>query len=179
MKELLLVVATAIACALGAPLPTNWPEFHNTSSDVSAPQQAGDVTSNIQKLSSNDPLERVTAACSLGELRAQEAIPALVKLLSDNTEVQYSGCSGKNNWKDGSVPKTTPGEMAAVALTQIGSAAVEPLIGAIRSDSPIARANAAFAFGLLRDARTVEPLINATRDIDARVRAKAVWSLGL
>ena len=137
MKEILLVIAAAISCALGTPLHTNWSVLNSATLENPVQDQSTEVNSAIQKLSATDPFERVKAACSLGEIRAQAAIPALVKLLADNTLVQFSGCSGKADWKDKSIPKTTPGEMAAVALSRMGAPAVEPLIGAIKSDAEV------------------------------------------
>ena len=148
------------------------------------PTQKGTETSsgvqaNVQKLGSADARERVEAACALGKARATTAIPALIQLLSDDTPIEQPICGDKNNWRSKTAEKTSPGEIAAVALSQIGHEAVEPLIGALRSNIWQARANAAFALGLIRDDRVVEPLISATRDPEARVREKAAWSLGL
>ena len=140
---------------------------------------SSDINGNIQKLTSPNPRERVEAACRLGKTRAVAAIPALIQLLSDDTPVEQPVCEEKGNWRGGGMDKTTPGQMAAVALSQIGHEAVEPLIGALRSSAWQARANAAFALGLIHDHRGIEPLISATRDSEARVREKACWSLGL
>ena len=62
---------------------------------ISAQQQqnvdsAAEVRSNIQKLASSNPVDRAEAACRLGQLRAVEAIPALVSLLSDETPIQQT-----------------------------------------------------------------------------------------
>ena len=133
----------------------------------------------IKKLSSPNAQERADAACRLGRTRAAAAIPALIQLLSDDNPVEQPVCDGKDNWRGRNLEKTTPGEIAAVALSQIGREAVEPLIAALRSTATPARANAAFALGLIHDDRVVEPLISATRDPEARVREKASWSLGL
>jgi HEAT repeat protein len=112
----------------------------------SAIEPSSDIKANIQKLSSANARERAEAACKLGKARAEAAIPGLIQLLSDDTPVEQPICEEKGNWR-GKGNNTTPGEMAAVALSQIGTEAVEPLIAALRSNAWQARANAAFALG--------------------------------
>jgi HEAT repeat protein len=112
-------------------------------------------------------------------LKALEAIPALINLLSDDSPVQQPVCGEKASWKPEHQTDTTPGEMAAVALSQLAPQSVEPIIKAIKDSNVVTRANSAFALGLIRDERNVEPLIAATSDSESRVRAKAAWSLGL
>ena len=144
-----------------------------------ATDAAPDVKTEIQKLSSLSPRERAEAACALGEKRATEAIPALIRTLGDDAPVDQPVCGQKGNWGDNKVNKTSPGEVAAVALSRIGREAVAPLIGALESQRWQARANAAFALGLVRDERSIDPLIAATSDSEWHVREKAAWSLGL
>jgi HEAT repeat protein len=176
--RILSIAAATILCGLGCTfygvraLSTNGLVQQQT--DVSSDTQA-----NIQKLSSANAKERSEAACRLGKARAAAAIPALIQLLSDDTPVEQPVCDEKGNWRGREMNKTTPGEIAAVALSQIGREAVEPLTAALRSSAWQARTNAAFALGLIHDDRVIEPLISATRDPEARVREKAAWSLGL
>jgi HEAT repeat protein len=178
--RILLIAAATILCGVGCTfygvqaLSTNSPVQQQTANDISS-----DTRANIQKLSSANARERSEAACRLGKARAAAAIPALIQLLSDDTPVEQPVCDEKGNWRGREMNKTTPGEIAAVALSQIGREAVEPLTAALRSRAWQARANAAFALGLIHDDRVVEPLISATRDTEARVREKASWSLGL
>jgi HEAT repeat protein len=174
-----LSIATAIVlCGLGCSLYAVG--ALNTASIVSQKTEtSAEVKANIQKISSSDARERTEAACALGKARAVAAIPALINLLGDDTQVAQPVCHQRGNWSNKGENKTTPGEMAAVALSQIGHEAVEPLIGALKSSAWQARANAAFALGLIHDDRGIEPLISATRDSEPRVRAKASWSLGL
>ena len=96
-------------------------------------QTANDINADIRKLASADATERTDAACKLGKARAVAAIPGLIQLLSDDTPVEQPVCEEKGNWRGRGMDKTTPGEMAAVALSQIGREAVEPLIAALRS----------------------------------------------
>jgi HEAT repeat protein len=138
------------------------------------------VNPQIQGLSSANPRERAEAACALGKSRSAAAIPALIKLLGDDTQIDQPICNERGNWGDeDKLNKTSPGEMAAVALSQIGSESVEPLINVLKVGTSPARENAAFALGLIKDYRSVEPLIAATTDSEWQVRAKASWSLGL
>ena len=155
-------------------LSTNSSAQQQTTREISP-----DTRANIQKLASADAKERTDAACKLGKARAVDAIPALIQLLSDDTPVEQPVCDEKGKWRGRGMDKTSPGEVAAVALSQIGREAVEPLIAALKSSAWQARKNAAFALGLIRDDRVVEPLISATRDPEAPVREKAAWSLGL
>jgi HEAT repeat protein len=183
MKLLLVAVTVLISYSLGVP---SYAPLLDSSLGISKPQQerqeaSTEVKAAISKLSSSNPRDRVEAACTLGEARATAAIPDLIKLLADDTAVEQPVCGqDKHRGNEGDEPpKTTPGEMAAVALSRMKCAAVEPLIGALRTGVWQARSNAAFALGLIRDSRTVEPLIAATRDPEWPVRAKAAWSLGL
>ena len=178
--RILTFAAATIFCGVGCafygvePLDTTGIVQQGTATEISS-----DTKANIQKLASANARERTDAACRLGKARAVAAIPALIQLLSDDTPVEQPVCEEKGNWRGKGTDKTTPGEMAAVALSQIGREAVEPLIAALRSNAWQARANAAFALGLIQDDRGVEPLISATRDPESRVREKAAWSLGL
>jgi len=142
------------------------------------------ISSLVKSLDSGDPNARAMAACQLGKLHetGTPAIPSLVKLLADTTEIDFSGCDGNNNrnnhFGDSDEPQTV-GQIAAVALSQIGKAAIDPLIQALRAQETAARANAAFALGLVHDERVVEPLVGALSDADFHVRKMAAWSLGL
>ena len=179
MRTMSFAVATFF-CGMGCTfygveaLNTNSLVQQQTATEISS-----DTKANIQKLASANASERADAACRLGKARAVAAIPGLIQLLSDDTPVEQPICEEKGNWRGRGMDKTTPGEMAAVALSQIGRESVEPLIAALRSSAWQARANAAFALGLIHDDRVIEPLISATRDPEARVREKASWSLGL
>ena len=186
MKLLVVAITTILSCSLGGTFPPFAFDSNllgladGTSQEVQqTPEVSPDIKAKIEKLTSTNAVERAEAACRLGELKATAAIPALVKLLSDDTEVQQPVCGERNKWADDKFSKTTPGEMAAVALSRMGKVAVEPLIAALKSDAWQARENAAFAMGLIRDDRNVEPLIKALRDSAWQVRSKAAWSLGL
>jgi HEAT repeat protein len=148
-------------------------------------QEASDtpaeVKEKIKLLESPDAQERASAACVLGELRATAAIPALVKLLGDDTPVQRVQCGQGRSWHGPmkELEKSSPGEQAAGALALIGAPAVEPLIAVVKSDDWRVRANATWALGVIKDARTVGAVLESLKDGDWRVREKAAWGLGL
>ncbi|MGI8918090.1 MAG: hypothetical protein ACR2H6_05765 [Pyrinomonadaceae bacterium] len=127
--RILSIVAATIFCGVGCTF--YGVEVLNTDSLVpqqSANEISSDTKANIQKLASANARERTDAACRLGKARAVAAIPGLIQLLSDDTPVEQPVCEEKGNWRGRGMDKTTPGEMAAVALSQIGNEAVEPLI---------------------------------------------------
>jgi HEAT repeat protein len=185
MRIMSLFASLLIWCCMG--LAFSGPDTLNSSFIMAAnptvQDVAGDATADvkakIQSLNSPNPRERAEAACTLGETRVSAAIPALIKTLGDDAPVDQPVCGQKGSWRDSEINKTSPGEMAAVALSRIGLPAVEPLIGALKTEAWQARGNAAFALGLIRDERSIEPLIAAVTDTEWHVRSKAAWSLGL
>src|SRR5215471_12233649 len=146
--------------------------------------RASTLSNLVRSLGSSDPNARATAACQLGKMHAaaEPAIPSLIKLLADTTVVDFNGCDEHQNFgRNSGDPddQETVGKVAAVALSQIGKAAIGPLIEALRAPEVAARANSAFAMGLVHDERVVEPLVGALSDGDFHVRKMAAWSLGL
>ena len=155
--RILSIAAAIVFCGIGCSFyVVRGVNTTNLVAQKASGESSPSVKANIQKLSSADARERIEAACALGKARAAAAIPDLIKLLSDDTPVAQPVCDQKGVWGKGD-NKTTPGEMAAVALSQIGHEAVEPLIGALKSDAWQARANAAFALGLIHEERVIEP----------------------
>jgi len=131
-------------------------------------------------LTSADPAVRAKAACDVREHGSEAApvIPQLVTLLGDASPVDRGVC-GEHTWRFGHVEDlTTPGEQAASALVAIGERSFEPLLAALKSPVWIARRNAAWGLGAIRDARAVEPLLRALGDENGAVRAEAAWALG-
>jgi HEAT repeat protein len=105
--------------------------------------QASAIGDWIAALASPDPSRRAMAACQLSAMgrRAEEAVPALLRLLADATPITPVNC-----WSD----NTSPGLEAARALGSIRSdAAIEPLLEALRSPNPNLRGTAARALGLM------------------------------
>ena len=147
----------------------------------SMPQDVtADVREKITALSSTDPVKRAAAAFYLSKKgeAAVVAIPQLVQLLGDDTTVDPN-MYRKGEQSDGpKAPKPSPGTEATKALTAIGEPAVDPLIALLKDSNPVARRNAAWGLGSIRDARAVEPLVAVLKDADARVRYQATWALG-
>jgi HEAT repeat protein len=115
-----------------------------------------DVIALIRKLNDEDPIDRLSAAKALGEIRDASAVEPLIATLGDRD------C----------------GNMAANALANIGKPSVESLCAALKDDSTVARRNAATALGKIKDASAVESLIAALKDEDLIVRRNAAISLG-
>ena len=120
----------------------------------------------VALLRASDPVSRARAACDLRELgdRAAEAIDPLIALMDDATPVSEDVCETNRNWggRDGEL--TTPGKQAASALVAIGSRSFTPVLNTLGSSLWVARRNAAWALGALRDTRAVPPLIDALKD---------------
>jgi len=118
--------------------------------------QAANTDELIQQLNQNDVIARLHAVMALGETKDARAVEPLIAVL-----------------KDGKC-----GLQAANALAKIGKPSVPPLITALKSDSPVARRNAAMALGKIKDASAVKPLIVALNDENPIVRRNAANALG-
>ena len=107
------------------------------------------VSRHIAQLRSGEAQHRAAAAYWLGSrgTAAERAIPALVDLLGDATQVEVS------KYRKPDSPDTTTatlGEEAAAALVNIGKSSTDALIKIlITSPEPHARENAAWALGAL------------------------------
>lgn len=185
MKRIVLLLVALLSVVLYA---AEGRDARGVEADRSAAQQNGpdvpdDVTAKVRLLESADPAERASAACMLGEMkeRAAAAIPALVKILSDDTPTQRVYCGDGHSFRGNAkeLEKSSPGEQAAWALAHIGEQAVAPLINAAKSGDWRVRRNATAALGIIKDERTVDAVLSAVRDQDWRVREKGVWALGM
>ncbi|HJQ68424.1 MAG TPA: M56 family metallopeptidase [Blastocatellia bacterium] len=138
----------------------------------------------VNALSSADPQERATAACSLATAGDEAAIPFLIQALGDEAPISQTGCKWDGRWSPAmsSFKRPSPGEQAAIALASFGQVAVAPLTAALSHASPVVRRNAAWAIGEVRggpgtDRRDAyEPLIAALTDEDAWVRRAAAFA---
>jgi HEAT repeat protein len=139
-----------------------------------------DVNAAAAGLSSADPAARARAACELRELGGQSApfIERLAALLTDASPVDPAIC-GEHTWRFRSAQEqTTPGEQAASALVAIGAQTQPVLRHALAGPAWVARRNAAWALGALKDSEAVPALIDALKDSDAGVREQVAWALG-
>ena len=131
----------------------------------------------VASLKSPDPVIRAKAACALRDLgaRATPAVDALAALLADGSPVDQQICGQRWRRDDTS----SPGEFAAAALASIGSPAYAVLERSLQHDIWIVRRNAAWALGVLDDARAVPALIATLTDREAPVRRQSAWALGV
>lgn len=96
---------------------------------------------------------------SLGQIGDADALPTILEALGHG---------------DGRVRDT-----ALMALMQLKSSAVEPLIAALGNPEPLIRAKVAQALGHLGDKRAVLPLMALFNDPDLDVQTEAATSVGL
>ena len=189
MKKLGMVATVISFCSLAAVLYAAAVDDTKAAQPVELQTQREtrqtevNVAEKIRALSSADPTERASAACSLRSIgkRAAPAIPALIKMLADDTPVSRINCEGHESWRrgDGNPDEDSPGKQAALALAAIGDEAIDPLINHLRDSDWRARKNSAFALGLIKNPHTVEPLIDSLRESAWQVRQQAAWGLGL
>jgi HEAT repeat protein len=143
-----------------------------------AGQDARDLAARLRDA---DPRTRTIAACELQRMgsAAQPVIAALVERLADASPVDPKVCGeDRYYWSKDIEPQTTPGEEAAAALVAIGTDSLPSLVAASRAPQWVARRNAVWAIGALRDTRGVPPALAALADREPPVRRVAAWSLG-
>ena len=146
-------------------------------------QEVPSATEARAALGSTDATARATAACHLGRMSEQDVRPArdrLLRLLSDGTPVHGELCRDYGRWGDGQDRGSTPGREAAIALEELGTEVLEPLVGVLEGTNPIGRENAALALGLIESVRAIPELQTAlSRDAEPKVRARSAWALGM
>jgi HEAT repeat protein len=191
MKKLITIATMAMSCAFVAVVCTASVGSSKAAQPVTM-MDAGqdqretrkvqvDVTEKIRLLGSADPIERATAACQLRALRAgaSAAIPALLKMLGDDTPIARIECDGKDEWRRDGFDNSSPGKEAALTLAAIGDEAIGPLVNHLRDSQWQARRNSAFGLALIKNPDTVEPLIDSLKDEHFEVRQQSAWGLGL
>jgi HEAT repeat protein len=139
------------------------------------------LESEIERLQSTDPAERIYACVRIRDMKmeAVSAIPYLIKILGDDTPMQ---------WSSGVL--TTPGEEAAYALGyELGKPAFDQLIPVISDPDPLVRERAVWAvyeISLLSEiqsgqksnpADVVALLIKTLEDGNKNVQLAAAWAL--
>ena len=169
MKVFLAVLAGAFAACLCA------------GSEASA---ATPLEAQIARLHAPSSVERAWAAQAFGRMGAYAAlaIPDLVRLLGDRGEAR--------SWTErfaeaiysmlnplASDRASTVGEQAALALVQIGAAAVDALIAAAGEPNDDVRIQAVWALRLIGDARASDVFRAGRRDQNERVRFESIWSI--
>jgi len=136
-----------------------------------------DIKNAIDRLHSSDPMVRARSASKLGisDPQAKSAIPYLVKMLDDNTPLEWKVYKGRDLLR---VEATTPGREAAKALGKICGPAIDSLINALKSESWSIRENATYGLVNSNDNRVVELLISNLKDDDYDTREIAIITLG-
>lgn len=126
------------------------------------------LTKEIEKLSSSNPVQRARAAHNLGEMqnRAKPAIPSLIKILDDGISLEWK----QQGMPSGSGTRTCPGVEATKALIKIGEPAVEPLIAALKNQTPMRQEIIARILGEIKDPRAVEPLMSIAENYNDNYR---------
>ena len=141
----------------------------------------------IALLKDRNPEVREAMAYALGRLRDARAVEPLIDALKQGGRASYSAAMAL--LQIGSPPvrpliaalghkDVDVSGAAAFALEELGSAAVEPLIAALKDDDGGVRKMAASVLGWLRVRRAVQPLIAALTDADDGVRKQAASALG-
>lgn len=139
------------------------------------------VSALIEALKSD--VARADAAEALGKTGSQDAIEPLTALLKESDSGTRSAAAEALkalNWQPGD---DEPGMAYRIALKQwdqcieIGGAAVEPLMTALKDTDAEVRAGAAATLGKLADTRAVEPLMDMLKDHDGTVREAVVEAL--
>lgn len=142
-----------------------------------------DINREIARLKSTDPIERATAACSLGRMgvRAFAAAPSLAAMLGDDVEIAPVQCRQADQFQ---TEKTSPGRVAAKALAQMGTPALDFLIAASSNADWKTRQNAVWALGEVKyesqeaRARGVQALKTALADSRPEVQETAALAFG-
>ncbi len=149
---------------------------------VSALGEMSDLQA-VEALKDSDSGVRQAAAATLGQLGYTRAVEPLLVALEDNgsrVREQAAAALVSLGWRP---VDETQSALLAVAqrdwdrAVSLGSAAVEPLVTAIRDNNSQVRVQAAEALGRLGDPRAVEPLIEVLKDIGSAVSQAAFRAL--
>jgi HEAT repeat protein len=165
------MAATGLILIYAEGYPRSNTPKQNITSDMPA-----DVKEALKGLYSMNPPDLLMVGVELRKLgsRAVTAIPFLIDLLADRTELMRPYGFSKHS----TLYPTSRGREAARGLAIIGTPAVEPLLNELMNQDLAVRGNVAFALGLIGDSRAVIPLIIALKDRDSHVRENAATALG-
>jgi HEAT repeat protein len=146
-------------------------------------------------LDDSDPLLQIAAAEALGELREVKAAPLLVKIMCRTLResvglhrLPIQMAEALKNIGEAAVEPLIEALrdeheevkiVAARALQEIGQPALNALIAALRDDDIEVRRRVVWLLWTLGDRTAVEPLIAALKDPDAKMRRYAAWALGV
>ncbi|MQA90807.1 MAG: hypothetical protein GEU90_11300 [Gemmatimonas sp.] len=144
---------------------------------------AQDASVFIERLQAPEAEDRARAACELGRMgtpAVRKGTQQLLELLSDRTPVDGWACRGVEEPWGSLMEGSSPGREAAITLESAGADVLAPLARVLAKGSPIGRANAALALGLIEDASVLPALEWALlSDENAMVRERATWAIGM
>ena len=131
------------------------------------------VTPALKSLDSPIPQKKKTGLIILGYLKAAELVPAIIKMLDDES-YQYTRTSGEYKYE----PKTI--RIAAIrALAKIqGDKASDLLLKYSKDDDPYTRAAVVCSFVDMKQTVNKELLLEFIKDNDPYVRLSAVETIG-
>jgi len=140
-----------------------------------------------------DVTVRAHAINKLGNIKDRRAVPVLLKLLNDRSNVsaqsplRLSVVEALCFYKDQRAinplialldeSDTNLQSRTAQALSEIGSPTMEPLLQAMRTASPYARRTIIESLGRNKDPRALDAIRAALHDESARVRSSAIYAL--
>lgn len=145
MRGISLCVFFCLAVTLASPGPTSAQPA--LARDEIPQNMDPDVRRLVEGLYSKDPIERGKSAALLGYggARSSPAIPYLISILGDETQLKWIG----NELYSRKMPYpgilSSPGEEAQKALVRIGRLSISPLINALKDLDPVACTRAAQA----------------------------------
>lgn len=142
----------------------------------------------LQALRDRRTWRRATAAYRLGDMACSEAVPRLIRTLSDrDSDVRAASARslGRLQAHEATEPLVlslvagiVPRAIAFRAILDIGAAALPALHRLARADDADVRGGAIELIGWLGDASDAELLVGAMSDSAAEVRARAAGALG-
>ena len=143
-----------------------------------------DVREQIERLYSDDPAERSSAAWALGKIGDKRAVEPLIAALKDgdsNVRKAAADSLRTTGWQPANAFQKSCllfAEQAWGKLAELGKEGVDVLIAGLKDENLRVRGNAAWTLGKIGDKRAVEPLLAALKDKESNVRRATSEALG-
>ena len=151
-------------------------------------ETSGAIAEQTGRLHSHRAWRRASAAFALGDMGSTRAVPGLLRALHDparDTRMAAARSLGRIGAIESIDPLVAagvsgrvPGDVANLALLDIGPAAVPRLLSLTRHAEPSTRASAVELIGLLGSASDAEPILGQLTDPAAAVRVATASALG-
>lgn len=172
--------ASSTATLGRAPIDINMDADASGNAVARQPASDPELEALIVKIESADPAARCMAARALRKYgrKASPAIPALIKILGDDT-AYYVRTIG--DAPPGHVPEqnaVTVGREAGKALAAIGEESMNPLFGALRDSNPQVRWYAIEALALFKSQVPLPSIRGMLNDSDSGPRWAAIVAVG-